>query len=48
MLGYWNKPEDGAAVFVELDGKRFLRSGDLGRMDEDGYFFYGRSTQTHD
>lgn len=39
MLGYWNKPEDSAAVFVELDGKRFLRSGDLGRMDEDGYFF---------
>jgi len=39
MLGYWNKPEDTADVFIELDGKRFFRSGDLGKMDEDGYFF---------
>jgi fatty-acyl-CoA synthase len=39
MLGYWNKPEDTAAAFIELEGKRFFRSGDLGRMDEDGYFF---------
>ncbi len=39
MLGYWNKPQDTAEVFIELDGKRFFRSGDLGRMDEDGYFF---------
>jgi fatty-acyl-CoA synthase len=39
FLGYWNKPEDTAQVFIELDGKRFFRSGDLGKMDEDGYFF---------
>jgi fatty-acyl-CoA synthase len=39
FLGYWNKPEDTAQVFIELDGKRYFRSGDLGRMDEDGYFF---------
>jgi fatty-acyl-CoA synthase len=39
FLGYWNKPEDTAQAFIELDGKRFFRSGDLGRMDEDGYFF---------
>jgi fatty-acyl-CoA synthase len=39
FLGYWNKPEDTAQVFIELDGKRFFRSGDLGRMDQDGYFF---------
>ena len=39
MLGYWNKPEDTANAFIELNGKRFFRSGDLGKMDEDGYFF---------
>jgi fatty-acyl-CoA synthase len=37
--GYWNKPEANAVAFVELDGKRFFRTGDLGRIDEDGYFF---------
>lgn len=37
--GYWNKPADSAQALVEIDGKRFLRTGDLGRMDEDGYFF---------
>jgi fatty-acyl-CoA synthase len=37
--GYWNKPEDSAQALVEIDGKRFLRTGDLGKMDEDGYFF---------
>ena len=39
FLGYWNKPEDTAQVFIEIEGKRFFRSGDLGRMDEEGYFF---------
>ena len=39
FLGYWNKPLDSAEALVEIDGKRFLRTGDLGRMDEDGYFF---------
>ena len=24
---------------MQLDGKRFFRSGDLGRVDEEGYFF---------
>jgi fatty-acyl-CoA synthase len=39
FLGYWKKPEDTAQVFIELDGKKFFRTGDLGKMDEDGYFF---------
>lgn len=37
--GYWNKPEANEACFVELSGKRFFRTGDLARTDEDGYFF---------
>jgi len=37
--GYWNKPEANAQCFVEVDGKRFFRTGDLARMDEDGYYF---------
>ena len=37
--GYWKRPDETAQAFFELDGKRFFRSGDLGRMDEEGYFF---------
>jgi fatty-acyl-CoA synthase len=37
--GYWKRPEATETAFIELDGKRFFRSGDLGRVDEDGYFF---------
>ncbi|WP_454727653.1 MULTISPECIES: long-chain fatty acid--CoA ligase [Cupriavidus] len=39
MLGYWRNPQADAEAFVEIDGKRFLRTGDLGFMDEEGYFF---------
>lgn len=39
MQGYWNNPQATADVFIQLDGKRFLRTGDLGRMDEEGYYF---------
>lgn len=37
--GYWRRPEATAEAFIELDGKRFFRSGDLGHYDEEGYFF---------
>ena len=40
MQGYWNRPEATAEAFTEIDGKRFLRSGDLGYVDEEGYFFF--------
>ncbi|PQV49112.1 long-chain fatty acid--CoA ligase [Paraburkholderia sp. BL21I4N1] len=39
MQGYWRNPKATDEAFVELDGKRFLRTGDLGHIDEDGYFF---------
>ena len=37
--GYWKRPDATQAAFVDFAGKRFFRSGDLGRTDEDGYFF---------
>jgi fatty-acyl-CoA synthase len=37
--GYWKRPDATALAFIELDGHSFFRSGDLGRVDEDGYFF---------
>jgi fatty-acyl-CoA synthase len=39
FTGYWKRPEATAQAFIELDGQRFFRSGDLGRVDEEGYFF---------
>ena len=37
--GYWNDPAKTADAFIQLDGKTLFRTGDLGRIDEDGYFF---------
>ena len=37
MLGYWNRPEAAAHIFTEIDGERWLRTGDIAEMDEDGY-----------
>lgn len=37
MVGYHNLPEADSEVFFEKDGKRFFRTGDLGRM-VDGKF----------
>ncbi|HRN66379.1 MAG TPA: long-chain fatty acid--CoA ligase [Alicycliphilus sp.] len=39
MQGYWGQAEATAQAFVTLDGKRFLRTGDLARTDDDGYFY---------
>lgn len=39
MRGYWNNDDATRSSFVEIDGKRFLRTGDLAQVDEDGYFF---------
>ncbi len=38
MKGYWNRPEATAEAFVDIDGRRCYRTGDLGRMDEEGFF----------
>jgi long-chain acyl-CoA synthetase len=36
MRGYWNRPEETANV---IDSEGWLHTGDIGRMDEKGYFF---------
>ena len=37
MRGYWNRPDSDADIFVTRDGKRYLRTGDVAVMDEDGF-----------
>ena len=37
--GYWNRPDATADAFINIDGKRFVRSGDIGMYDTDGYFW---------
>jgi fatty-acyl-CoA synthase len=39
MKEYWNRPEDTKEVFITIDGKQFLRTGDIAFYDEEGYFF---------
>jgi fatty-acyl-CoA synthase len=39
MQGYWKQPQATEQAFLIRDGKRFLRTGDLGRVDDEGYFF---------
>jgi long-chain acyl-CoA synthetase len=38
MTGYWNRPQDTANVIREIDGQRFFLTGDIGHMDEEGFF----------
>lgn len=40
MQGYWRRPEGTAEAMMDMDGKRWLRTGDLVRMDEEGYFHF--------
>ncbi len=37
MLGYWNRPDTEAETFVELDGLRWLRTGDIAVQDDEGF-----------
>jgi long-chain acyl-CoA synthetase len=44
---YWNNPAETERSFVDLDGKRWYRTGDIVRIDEDGWvFFEDRSADT--
>lgn len=37
MRGYWQRPETDAETFVRRDGKCYLRTGDVARIDGDGF-----------
>ncbi len=38
-MGYWGRPEATRECEAVIDGVRWWRTGDLGRMEEDGYFY---------
>ena len=40
--GYWRRPEDSTLTFVERDGARWLRTGDLGFLHEGELYVAGR------
>jgi long-chain acyl-CoA synthetase len=40
MQGYWKRPKETEESIIEIDGKKWLRTGDLVRMDEEGYFHF--------
>lgn len=37
--GYWNNEEETRKSFITINGLEYFRTGDLGYMDEEGYFF---------
>jgi long-chain acyl-CoA synthetase len=44
VAAYWNKPEETARHFVEVEGQRWYRTGDVVRVDRAGWvFFHDRS-----
>ena len=40
VSAYWNKPEETAQAFVEVDGKLYYRTGDIVAMDDERRLFF--------
>ena len=38
--GYWNNPKETEARFSDIEGEQWFRTGDLGSMDHEGYFYF--------
>jgi long-chain acyl-CoA synthetase len=44
---YWNKPEETAKCFIEMDDRLWYRTNDIVRIDQDGWlYFLDRSVDT--
>jgi fatty-acyl-CoA synthase len=39
MTGYWRNDAANREAFIEIDGERYFRTGDLAMVDEEGYYF---------
>lgn len=37
MKGYWNRPKDTEEAFITINGEKWLRTGDIAKIDEEGY-----------
>jgi long-chain acyl-CoA synthetase len=47
VRAYWNKPEETADCFIEMEGSLWYRTRDIVRIDENGWLFYlDRSVDT--
>ncbi len=40
MTRYYDDPEATAKVFFDYGGKKWIRTGDIGRLDEDGFVYF--------
>ena len=40
MQGYWKREEGTREALIDIDGEKWLRTGDLVNMDEEGYFHF--------
>jgi len=40
MQGYWKRKKETDESIIEIEGLKWLRTGDLVRMDEEGYFHF--------
>jgi long-chain acyl-CoA synthetase len=40
MQAYWKREEETQESLIDIDGEKWLRTGDIVSMDEDGYFHF--------
>jgi len=43
--GYWQRDDENRQAYVEIEGRHWFRTGDLVRVDEEGYFYYSARTK---